>query len=57
MSEKYLFHLFMLLMQCILGFMKIYKLELEQRRLEEDAVVYNWLQQQLKVSSAYKKVC
>ncbi|CDO97917.1 unnamed protein product [Coffea canephora] len=35
---------------------QIYKLELEQRRLEEDAVVYNWLQQQLKVSSAYKKL-
>lgn len=35
---------------------QIYKLELEQRRLEEDAFVYNWLQQQLKVSSAYKKI-
>lgn len=32
------------------------KLELEQKRLEEDASVYNWLQQQLKLSPAYKKV-
>lgn len=29
---------------------------MEQRRLEEDAFVYNWLQQQLKLSPAYKKV-
>ena len=36
--------------------MQIYKLELEQKRLEEDAFVYNWLQQQLKLSPAYKKV-
>ena len=35
---------------------QIYKLELEQKRLEEDAFVYNWLQQQLKLSPAYKKV-
>ncbi|KAL1538192.1 hypothetical protein AAHA92_26963 [Salvia divinorum] len=35
---------------------QIYKLELEQKRLEEDAFVYNWLQQQLKVSPAYKKM-
>ncbi|PON96142.1 CA-responsive protein [Trema orientale] len=35
---------------------QIYKLELEQKRLEEDAVVYNWLQQQLKLSPAYKKM-
>ncbi|KAL3528629.1 hypothetical protein ACH5RR_007951 [Cinchona calisaya] len=35
---------------------QIYKLELEQRRLEDDAFVYNWLQQQLKVSPAYKKI-
>ncbi|XP_054785152.1 uncharacterized protein LOC129291694 isoform X2 [Prosopis cineraria] len=34
---------------------QIYKLELEQKRLEEDATVYNWLQQQLKLSPAYKK--
>lgn len=36
--------------------LQIYKLELEQQRLEEDAFVYNWLQQQLKLSPAYKKV-
>ncbi|XP_028789790.1 uncharacterized protein LOC114745789 [Neltuma alba] len=35
---------------------QIYKLELEQKRLEEDATVYNWLQQQLKLSPAYKKM-
>ncbi|WJX92082.1 hypothetical protein P8452_73772 [Trifolium repens] len=35
---------------------KIYKLELEQKRLEEDAFVYNWLQQQLKLSPAYNKM-
>ncbi|KAI8544597.1 hypothetical protein RHMOL_Rhmol08G0309300 [Rhododendron molle] len=35
---------------------QIYKLELEQKRLEEDAFVYNWLQKQLKLSPAYKKV-
>ncbi|KAH6773418.1 CA-responsive protein [Perilla frutescens var. hirtella] len=35
---------------------QIYKLELEQKRLEEDAFVYNWLQEQLKVSPAYKKM-
>ncbi|PKI43969.1 hypothetical protein CRG98_035645 [Punica granatum] len=35
---------------------QIYKLELEQKRLEEDAFVYNWLQQQLKISPAYKKM-
>ncbi|KAJ7002925.1 hypothetical protein NC653_008218 [Populus alba x Populus x berolinensis] len=35
---------------------QIYKLELEQKRLEEDTFVYNWLQQQLKLSPAYKKV-
>ncbi|CAI0392216.1 unnamed protein product [Linum tenue] len=34
---------------------QIYKLEVEQKRLEEDAFVYNWLQQQLKLSPAYKK--
>ncbi|KAK8477564.1 hypothetical protein V6N13_136137 [Hibiscus sabdariffa] len=34
---------------------QIYKLEMEQKRLEEDASVYNWLQQQLKLSLAYKK--
>ncbi|KAK6914765.1 hypothetical protein RJ641_019882 [Dillenia turbinata] len=35
---------------------QIYKLEMEQKRLEEDAFVYNWLQQQLKISPAYKKM-
>ncbi|KAI4329158.1 hypothetical protein L6164_021451 [Bauhinia variegata] len=35
---------------------QIYKLELEQKRLEEDAFVYNWLQQQVKLSPAYKKM-
>lgn len=35
---------------------QIYKLELEQKRVEEDAFVYNWLQQQLKLSPAYKKM-
>ncbi|XP_038896162.1 uncharacterized protein LOC120084452 [Benincasa hispida] len=35
---------------------QIYKLELEQKRLEEDTFVYNWLQQQLKLSPAYKKM-
>lgn len=35
---------------------QIYKLELEQKRLEEDAFVYNSLQYQLKLSPAYKKV-
>lgn len=35
---------------------QVCKLELEQKRLEEDALVYNWLQQQLKLSPAYKKM-
>jgi hypothetical protein len=35
---------------------QIYKLELEQKRLEEDAFVYNSLQYQLKQSPAYQKV-
>ncbi|GER28772.1 CA-responsive protein, partial [Striga asiatica] len=35
---------------------QIYKLELEQKRLEEDAFVYNWLQEQFKASPAYKKM-
>ncbi|XP_019091809.1 PREDICTED: uncharacterized protein LOC104740464 [Camelina sativa] len=35
---------------------QINKLELEQKRVEEDALVYNWFQQQLKLSPAYKKV-
>ncbi|KAK1576613.1 hypothetical protein Q3G72_015254 [Acer saccharum] len=35
---------------------QIYKLETEQKRLEDDAFVYNWLQQQLKLSPAYKKM-
>ncbi|GAB4842523.1 hypothetical protein Ancab_012497 [Ancistrocladus abbreviatus] len=35
---------------------QICKLELEQKRLEEDAFVYNWLQHQLKLSPAYKKM-
>ncbi|KAL2332283.1 hypothetical protein Fmac_019864 [Flemingia macrophylla] len=35
---------------------QIYKVELEQKRLEEDAYVYNLLQQQLKLSPAYQKM-
>ncbi|XP_042484441.1 uncharacterized protein LOC122064750 [Macadamia integrifolia] len=35
---------------------QVYKLEAEQKRLEEDATVYNRLQQQLKLSPAYKKM-
>nr|ACU19110.1 unknown [Glycine max] len=35
---------------------QIYKLELEQKRLEEDVFVYNSLQQQLKLSPAYQKM-
>ncbi|XP_022715140.1 uncharacterized protein LOC111274631 [Durio zibethinus] len=35
---------------------QIYKIEMEQKRLEEDAFVYNLLQQQLKLSPAYKKM-
>lgn len=35
---------------------QIYRLETEQKRLEEDAFVYNLLQQQLKLSPAYKKM-
>ncbi|KAL5976642.1 hypothetical protein ACLOJK_020975 [Asimina triloba] len=35
---------------------QIYKLEAEQKRLEEDATVYNRLQEQLKLSPAYKKM-
>lgn len=35
---------------------QIYKLELEQKRLEEDAFVYNSFQYQLKLSPAYKKM-
>nr|AKM76879.1 AT1G17665-like protein [Pelargonium tetragonum] len=35
---------------------QIYRLELEQKRLEDDTFVYNWLQQQLKLSPAYKKM-
>ncbi|KAL1829272.1 hypothetical protein ACET3Z_007684 [Daucus carota] len=35
---------------------QIYKLEIEQKRLEEDVSVYNWLQQQLKLSPAFKKM-
>ncbi|KAL6568249.1 hypothetical protein OROHE_003933 [Orobanche hederae] len=34
---------------------RIYKLELEQKRLQEDAFVYNWLQEEL-VTLAYKKM-
>lgn len=40
----------------ILLIFQTYKLELEQKRLEEDAFVYNSLQQQLKLSPAYQKV-
>ncbi|XP_043706502.1 uncharacterized protein LOC122656117 [Telopea speciosissima] len=35
---------------------QVYKLEAEQKRLEEDAVVYNRLQLQLKLSPAFKKM-
>ena len=35
---------------------QIYGLEMEQKKLEEDTVVYNRLQEQLKLSPAYKKV-
>ncbi|KAG9455680.1 hypothetical protein H6P81_000188 [Aristolochia fimbriata] len=35
---------------------QIYKLEAEQKRLEEDTLVYNRLQEQLKLSPAYKKM-
>lgn len=35
---------------------QIYKIEAEQKRIEEDAFVYNWLQQQIKLSPAYKKM-
>ncbi|XP_074325573.1 uncharacterized protein LOC141663681 isoform X2 [Apium graveolens] len=35
---------------------QIYKLEMEQKRLEEDVSVYNWLQQQLKLSPAFKRM-
>ncbi|ONK80927.1 uncharacterized protein A4U43_C01F23330 [Asparagus officinalis] len=33
---------------------QMYKLEAEQKRLEEDAAVYNLIQEQLKLSPAYK---
>lgn len=35
---------------------QIYKLEMEQKRLAEDVSVYNWLQQQLKLSPAFKRM-
>lgn len=35
---------------------QIYGLEMEQKKLEEDTVVYNRLQEQLKLSPAYKKM-
>ncbi|KAI3989299.1 hypothetical protein MKX01_004848 [Papaver californicum] len=35
---------------------QIYKLEAEQKRLDEDAIVYNRIQHQLKLSPAYKKM-
>ncbi|KAH9326945.1 hypothetical protein KI387_007123, partial [Taxus chinensis] len=35
---------------------QIYRLETEQKRLEEDTVVYNRLQEQLKLSPAYQKM-
>ncbi|KAI5665463.1 hypothetical protein M9H77_15316 [Catharanthus roseus] len=35
---------------------QVCKLELEHKRLEEDAFVYNWLQQQIKLSPAYEKM-
>lgn len=36
--------------------LQIYGLENEQKKLEEDTVVYNRLQEQLKLSPAYMKV-
>ena len=36
--------------------LQIYKLETEHKRLEEDAAVCNLLQEQLKLSPAYKTV-
>ncbi|CAA2974671.1 uncharacterized protein LOC111369550 [Olea europaea subsp. europaea] len=35
---------------------QVYKLEVEHKRLEDDAFVYNWLEQQLKLSPAYEKM-
>ncbi|KAL0904007.1 hypothetical protein M5K25_026076 [Dendrobium thyrsiflorum] len=35
---------------------QVYKLEAEHKRLEEDAAVYNLLQEQLKLSPAYKTI-
>lgn len=35
---------------------QIYKLETEHKRLEQDAAVYNLIQDQLKISPAYKKM-
>lgn len=35
---------------------QICRLEMEQKRLEEDVFVYNWLQQQLKLSPAFKRM-
>jgi hypothetical protein len=35
---------------------QIYGLEIEQKKLEEDTVVYNRLQEQLKLSPAYLKM-
>ncbi|KAH7372989.1 hypothetical protein KP509_17G032300 [Ceratopteris richardii] len=35
---------------------QVYSLEVEQKRLEEDTVVYNRLQEQLKLSPAYQKM-
>ncbi|XP_044485444.1 uncharacterized protein LOC123211010, partial [Mangifera indica] len=35
---------------------QLFKLEKEHKRLEDDAFVYNWLQRQLKLSPAYKKM-
>ncbi|XP_044495441.1 uncharacterized protein LOC123218213 isoform X1 [Mangifera indica] len=35
---------------------QLFKLEKEQKRLEDDAFVYNWLQRQLKLSPVYKKM-
>lgn len=40
----------------VLHNMQIYGLEIEQKKLEEDTVVYNRLQEQLKLSPAYLKV-
>lgn len=41
----------------LLNSVQMYRLEAEQKRLDEDLLVYNRLQEQLKHSPAFKKVC